>query len=109
MNVQLKNQESQLVAIQQEQTKAGSQDMDVDAIRRKLDKELSFTDGINTALVATILDKVIVKKESTKEEIHLEIILKLGHRSEAIYSPHNPPASINSSRSTIPNQQTRKI
>ena len=94
LNVQLKNQESQLVVIQQEQTKVGSQNMDVDAIRRKLDKELSFTDGINTALVATILDKVIVKKESTKEEIHLEIILKLGHRYEAIYSPHNPPASI---------------
>ena len=109
LNVQLENQESQLVAIQQEQTKAGSQDMDVDAIRRKLDKELSFTDGINTTLVATILDKVIVKKESTKDEIHLEIILKLGHRYEVIYSPHNPPVSINSSRSTIPNQQTRKI
>ncbi len=98
LNVQLKNQESQLVTIQQEQTKAGSQDMDVDAIRRKLDKELSFTDGINTVLVATILDKVIVKKKSTKEEIHLEILLKLGHKYEAIYSPHNPPASINSSR-----------
>ena len=87
LNVQIKNQESQLVAIQQEQTKAGSQHMDVDALRRKLDKELSFTDGVNTALVATILDKVIVKKESTKEEIHLEIILKLGQRFEAIYSP----------------------
>ena len=109
LNVQLKNQESQLVAIQQEQTKAGSQDMDVDAIRRKLDKELSFTDGINTALVATILDKVIVKKESAKEEIYLEIILKLGQRFEAIYSPHNPPASINSSRNTMPRVPTRRI
>ena len=87
LNVQIKNQESQLVALQQEQTKAGSQHMDVDALRRKLDKELSFTDGVNTALVATILDKVIVKKESTKEEIRLEIILKLGQRFEAIYSP----------------------
>ena len=81
----------------------------MDAIRRKLDKELSFTDGINTALVATILDKVIVKKESTKEEIHLEIILKLGQRFEAIYSPHNPPASINSSRNTMPRVPTRRI
>jgi len=108
LNVQLKNQESQLVAIQQEQTKVGSQNMDVDAIRRKLDKELSFTDGINTALVATILDKVIVKKESTKEEIHLEILLKLGQKFEAIYSPHNPPASINPPKSTMPRAQTRR-
>lgn len=109
LNVQLKNQESQLVTIQQEQTKAGSQDMDVDAIRRKLDKELSFTDGINTALVATILDKVIVKKESTKEEIHLEILLKLGQKYEAIYSPQTFPASINSSRNTMHKMRIRRI
>lgn len=109
LNVQLKNQESQLVAIQQEQTKAGSQDMDVDAIRRKLDKELSFTDGINTALVAAILDKVIVKKESTKGQIHLEILLKLGHKYEAIYSPHDLPASINSSRSIMHSRPIRRI
>lgn len=108
LNVQLKNQESQLAAIQQEQTKAGSQDMDVDVVRRKLDKELSFTDGINTALVATILDKVIVKKESAKEEIHLEIILKLGQRFEAIYSPHDLPASINASRNTMLRAPIRK-
>ena len=108
LNVQLKNQESQLVTIQQEQTKAGSQDIDVDAIRRKLDKELSFTDGINTALVATILDKVIVKKESTKGQIHLEILLKLGQRFEANYSPHNLPASINSSKNTMPKVRIRK-
>ena len=108
LNVQLKNQESQLVTIQQEQTKAGSQDIDVDAIRRKLDKELSFTDGINTALVATILDKVIVKKESTKGQIHLEILLKLGQRFEANYSPHNLLASINSSKNTMPKVRIRK-
>jgi len=87
LNVQLKNQESQLAAIQQEQAKVGSQDLDIDAIRRELDKELSFTDGINTALVATILDKIIVKKESTKEEIHLDIHLKLGRKFEAVYAP----------------------
>ena len=109
LNVQLKNQESQLAAIQQEQIKAGSQDMDVDTIRRKLDKELSFTDGINTALVATILDKVIVKKESTKEEIHLEIILKLGHRYEAIYSPQNVLTGINPPRSIMHSRPIRRI
>ena len=109
LNVQLKNQESQLAAIQQEQIKAGSQDMDVDAIRRKLDKELSFTDGINTALVAAILDKVIVKKESTKGQIHLEILLKLEHKYEAIYSPHDLPASINSSRSIMHSRPIRRI
>lgn len=43
-----------------------------------VERELSFEDGINSALVTTILDHIIVKKESTKEEIHLDIHLKIG-------------------------------
>jgi ABC-type multidrug transport system fused ATPase/permease subunit len=76
LNDLLKEQESQLVTIHQEQTTAGSQELDIDAICKELNAQLSFEGGINTALVATILDKIIVKKESTKEEIHLDIHLK---------------------------------
>ena len=108
LNNKLKEFESQLAAVKQEQAKAGSQDLDIDAIRRELDKELSFTDGINTALVATILDRVIVKKESTKEEIHLDIFLKLGHKYEAVYTPQVLPASISPSRNTMLSRQTRR-
>ena len=109
LNNKLKEFESQLAAVKQEQAKAGSQDLDIDAIRRELDKELSFTDGINTALVATILDRVIVKKESTKEEIHLDIFLKLGHKYEAVYTPQVLPASISPSKSTMQPRRIRKI
>ena len=109
LNNKLKEFESQLAAVKQEQAKAGSQDLDIDAIRRELDKELSFTDGINTALVATILDRVIVKKESTKEEIHLDIFLKLGHKYEAVYTPQVLPASISPSKNTMPKRMTRRI
>ena len=109
LNNKLKEFESQLAAIKQEQAKAGSQDLDIDAIRRELDKELSFEGGINTALVATILDRVIVKKESTKEEIHLDIFLKLGHKYEAVYSPQVLPASINPSRNTMPRHRIKRI
>ena len=109
LNDRLKEQESQLAVIVQEKARAQTQDLDVDAIRRELDKELSFTDGINTELVATILDQVIVKKESTKEEIHLEIILKLGHKYEAIYSPHDLPASFNPLRNTMHRLRIRRI
>jgi len=109
LNNKLKEFESQLAAIKQEQAKAGSQHLDIDSIRRELDKELSFEGGINTALVATILDRVIVKKESTKEEIHLDIFLKLGHKYEAVYSPQVPSASINPSKNTMPKLPTRRI
>jgi hypothetical protein len=109
LNDLLKEQESQLAAIHQEQTKAGSQELDIDAIRKELNAQLSFEGGINTALVATILDKIIVKKESTKEEIHLDIYLKLGQKYEAIYSPQNVLTGINPPRSTTPRRQTRRI
>ena len=62
------------------------------AIRQALDEALRFTGEIDTALVATILDKVVVKKESTKDAIHLDIFLKLGSTYEAVYTPlkHTP-------------------
>ena len=109
LNDLLKEQESQLAAIHQEQTKAGTQELDIDAIRRELEKQLSFDGEINSALVATILDKIIVKKESTKEEIHLDIYLKLGHKYEAVYAPQKTLTGINPSKSTMPNRQIRKI
>ncbi len=108
LNDQLKNQESQLVTVQQEQAKAGTQELDIDAIRKELDKELSFEGGINTALAATILDKIIVKRASTKEEIHLDIYHKLGHKYEAIYSPQSVLTGINSPRSIMPKHLTRR-
>lgn len=94
-NEQLLNLEAQLAAIEQEELQAAESDLDIDEIRKALEQELDFSQGINSALVATILDKVIVKKESTKEDIHLEIYLKLGQKYEAVYNPKNSPASIN--------------
>lgn len=99
LNEKLKEHESALARIRQAQAKVSTQELGLDAIRRELDRGLSFADGVNSALVATILDKVIVKKESTPEEIHLDIYLKLGQKYEAIYSPQGLPASINSPRS----------
>ena len=69
-----------------------------------LEAELCFTDGINSNLVATILEKIVVKKESTKEEIHLDITLKLGAKFETIF----PSASFNRARNTIRKRRSRR-
>ena len=74
-----------------------------------LQQELSFENGINSNLVSTILDRVIVKKESTKQEIHLDIFLKLGTQFEAVYDPKNLPACINRAKNTTPLNRTRRI
>jgi len=109
LNDQLKEQESQLAAIRQEQSRVGTQELDIDAIRKELYTTLSFEGEIDSALVATILDKIIVKKESTKKEIHLDIYLKLGQKYEAIYSPQKSSASLIPTRNTMPRLPTRRI
>ena len=109
LNDLLKEQESQLAAIHQEQTKAGSQELDIDAIRKELYATLSFEGEIDSALVATILDKIVVKKESTKKEIHLDIYLKLGQKYEAVYSPQKISASLTPTKNTTPKPPTRRI
>ena len=109
LNDQLKEQESQLAAIRQEQSRVGTQELDIDAIRKELYTTLSFEGEIDSAFVATILDKIIVKKESTKKEIHLDIYLKLGKKYEAIYSPQKSSASLTPTRSIMPMLRIRRI
>ena len=85
-NAQIQECHGKLTAIRQEENQP-SEEVDIPAIRQALDEALRFTGEIDTALVATILDKVVVKKESTKDAIHLDIFLKLGSTYEAIYTP----------------------
>ena len=108
-NTQLRTLETQLATIRAEEQRQKENTLDVDKIRAALEKELSFEDGINSGLVATILDKVIVKKESTKEEIHLDIFLKLGARFEAVYGPDSASDCINRARNTTPRRRIRRI
>lgn len=107
-NQQLRELEAQLMTIQTEQQRQEDSAMDMEKIRQVLDRELSFQDGINSHLVAAILEKIVVKKESTKHEIHLDIFLKLGVRFEAVYDPKNLPASINRAKNTMPKPPTRR-
>lgn len=108
MNVQIRMLENQLEAIREEEAKCGKGELNIAEIRRVLDKELSFEGEINTALVASILEKIVVKKGSTKEEIHLDVYLKLGQQYEAIYAPTKTSASIIRLRSTMPKPPTRR-
>ena len=109
LNVRLRECESQLSTIRQEEERAVDNKLNEAEIRRVLDRELSFEGEPNSALLTTILEKIVVKKGSTKEEIHLDIYLKLGQQYEAIYSPGTLPTSINRLRNTTPKPPTRRI
>ena len=107
-NVQILECHGKLTAIRQEEENQSSEELDIPAIRRALDEALRFTGEIDTALVATILDKVVVKKESTKDAIHLDIFLKLGSTYEAVYTPLKHTAGITSLKNITHKPPTRR-
>ena len=107
-NAQILECQGKLTAIRQEEESRSSEELDIPAIRRALDEALRFTGEIDTALVATILDRVVVKKESTKDDIHLDIFLKLGSTYEVVYTPLKHTAGITSLRNTTPKPPTRR-
>ena len=108
-NAQILECQGKLTAIRQEEENQSSEELDIPAIRRALDEALRFTGEIDTALVATILDRVVVKKESTKDDIHLDIFLKLGSTYEAVYTPLKHTAGITSLKNTTHKPPTRRI
>ena len=108
-NAQIQQCQGKLTAIRQEEENQSSEELDIPAIRRALDEALRFTGEIDTALVATILDRVVVKRESTKDDIHLDIFLKLGSTYEAVYTPHKHTAGIISLRNITPKPPIRRI
>ena len=107
-NAQILACQGKLTAIRQGEESRSSEELDIPAIRQALDQALSFTGEIDTALVATILDKVVVKKESTKDNIYLDIFLKLGSTYEAVYTPLKHTAGITCLRNTTPRPPTRR-
>lgn len=107
-NAQILECQGKLTAIRQEEESRTSEELDIPAIRRALDEALRFTGEIDTALVATILEKVVVKKESTKDTIYLDIFLKLGSTYEAAYTSLKHTAGITSLRNTTPKPLTRR-
>ena len=100
--------QGQLDTIDTEEQKSKTSVLQVDKIRKTLEKELSFKDGVNSRLVASILDKIIVKRESTKEEIHLDIYLKMGQIYETVYQPQKSSSKDNPLRSIIPKTGTAR-
>ena len=109
LNDQIRQYEAQLKTVCDEEEKHATGSLNELEIRRVLEEELSFIGEINSALVASILEKVVVKKESTKQEIHLDIYLKLGQQYEAVYAPKKSSASIIRLKNTMPLRRTRRI
>ncbi len=77
-NEQLQKQREQIAFLQEEAQKSAISAQQLSEIKTALERELSFESVIDSTLVTTILDHIVVKKGSTKEEVHLDIYLKFG-------------------------------
>ena len=88
-NEQAKVLEERLAVLQSEAEKGQQITAQLQEIRSALEEELTFQNSVNSALVTTILDEIIVKKGSTKEELHLEIHLKFGGPCGVVFNRKN--------------------
>ena len=94
-NEQIRELEERLEHIKTEEQKSKSSVEQLDKIKTVLEQELSFANGINSELVATILDHMVVKKGSTREEVYLDIYLKFGGPYRAVFDRENSSFRIN--------------
>lgn len=108
-NDQIKNLEEQLNLLRTEEQKSKRSVEQLEEIRAALEQELSFESRINSALVTTILDHIVVKKGSTREEVHLDIHLKFGDPYGVVFDRENSSFCFNRLKNITHKAEIRRI
>ena len=107
LNQQLLELERQMEALKAEEEKSQLTTEQLGKIRAALTEELSFQNGVNSALVTTILDHIVVKESSTRDELHLDIYLKGGGPYGVVFDRKNSSFRFNHSKSITRKPATR--
>lgn len=108
-NQQIQALGQQLAILKAEEEKSLISTEQLNKIKATLEDDLSFQNGIRSELVTTILDHIVVKKGSTKEEFHLDIYLKFGDPCGVIFDRANSSFCFTCSRNTIHRRTIRRI
>ncbi len=82
-NSQITALEEQRMALCQQEQMQKSTEVDPKLLEKALWEELDFTNGIQSEVVATILDHIVVLEQSDEHQIYLEIYLRLGQQASA--------------------------
>lgn len=106
-NQQIHELEGQMELLKAEEEKSQISVEQLGKIKAALEAELSFQNGVNSALVATILDHIVVKKGSAKEEVYLDIYLKFGDPYGVVFDRENSSFCFTRPKNTTPRQGTR--
>lgn len=108
-NVQITDLQEQVVLLQKQETQDKITQLDPKLLEKALWKELNFENGVESQLVCTILDHVVVCERSTEQQIYLEIYLKLGGQETVHYSRDPFILLDTSSKNTTPTHPIRTI
>ncbi|HEX2938912.1 MAG TPA: recombinase family protein [Ruminiclostridium sp.] len=88
-NRQLELKQKGMEQLSAEQEKSRSETENLSRIKEALTQELNFENGINSALVAAIIDKIVVKNRGDRNRISLDIYLKMGEKIPVEYDRKN--------------------
>ena len=108
-NQQIQALGQQLAILKAEEEKSLISTEQLNKIKATLEDDLSFQNGIRSELVTTILDHIVVKKGSTKEEFHLDIYLKFGDPCGVIFDRANSSFCFTCSKNIPHKQEIRMI
>ena len=107
-NQQIQALGQQLAILKAEEEKSLISTEQLNKIKATLEDDLSFQNGIRSELVTTILDHIVVKKGSTKEEFHLDIYLKFGDPCGVIFDRANSSFCFTCSKNITPCRVIRR-
>ena len=80
LNTKIEQIHSQLGVVNLEQKKSVETSSNYEKIKQALEAELSFENGVNSELVASVVEKIIVKNTGSKTHVKLEIHLTMGDK-----------------------------
>ena len=106
-NRQISALEEQRVALSQQEQRQKETEVDPKTLEKALCEELDFTNGIQSEVVATILDHIVVLEQSDDQQIYLEIYLRLGQQASAHFQRGGLVSCNSPLRNTTPRPTTR--
>lgn len=108
-NRQISALEEQRMSLCQQEQMQKSTEIDPKLLEKALWEELNFTNGIQSEVVATILDHIVVLEQSDDKQIYLEIYLRLGQQASAHFQRGGLVSCNSPLKSTTPRRGTRTI
>ena len=107
-NAQLNAAERQLADLREELGRSRMSPERLEAIRAALERALSFEGAGNTAVFTAILDHIVVREESTRERLVLEVHLTFGNPFGVLFERASASFCLTPSKNTTHRKQTRR-